>query len=357
MEHSTSRVWGHLPDGREVRRITLSAPGGICAIVCDYGCTIISLFVPDRSGHVADIVLGYDSLEQYLRGSTYFGCVVGRYANRIAGGAFSLDGITYRLAANNAPAGKPCHLHGGLTGFDKVLWNSEAFEVADETGVRFSHRSPHGSEGYPGNLDVVVTYTVNSHSELRIEYEAVCERPTILNLTNHSYFNLAGHDSGSILDHDLKIAADHFTPVNAGLIPTGEIRNVAHSPFDFDQPMRIAARIDAVDPQLRFGSGYDHNFVLRGAPGLLKSAATVRDQRSGRQLEVLTTQPGLQLYSGNFLDGSDIGKGGCKYARHAGLCLETQHFPDSPNQPRFPSVVLRPGDRYRELTVYRFSAE
>lgn len=356
MQNLNAREWGQLPDGRTVRQFALSVPGGISALVSDYGCTIISLLVPDRSGQIADVVLGYDSLSGYLRGGAYFGCVVGRYANRIAGGRFVLDGRTVRLALNNAPGGIPCHLHGGLLGFDKVLWNSEPLENDDGVGVRFHLRSPDGSEGFPGNLDIVVTYFVTYRNELRVEYTATCDQPTILNLTQHSYFNLGGHDAGSILNHELTIAADRFTPVNAGLIPTGTLSPVADTPFDFTRPTTIGARIDAEDQQLQFGLGYDHNFVVRGHPGVLRMAAVLREPVGGRQLKILTTQPGLQFYSGNFLDGSEAGKNGCKYARRGGLCLETQHFPNSPNQPEFPSVILRPGMQFRETTVFQFSA-
>ncbi len=356
MKSVNARAWGQLPDGRAARQFALFAPEGISALVSDYGCTIISLLVPDRSGMLADVVLGYDSLADYLRGGAYFGCVVGRYANRIAGGTFALDGRKYRLATNNSPGGIPCHLHGGPRGFDKVLWASEPLQSADGIGVRFHHRSPDGSEGFPGELDVVITYVITNRNELRIEYTATCDQPTVLNLTQHSYFNLGGHDAGSILDHELTIAADTFTPVNAGLIPTGSIMPVAHTPFDFSQPTKIGSRINADNLQLQYGLGYDHNFVVRGTPGVLRIAAILREPICGRQLKILTTQPGLQFYSGNFLDGGEVGKGGCKYARRGGLCLETQHFPNSPNQPEFPSVVLRPGMQFRETTVFQFSA-
>ena len=356
MASVSKHAWGQMPDGRTVQMYTLANASGMTMRVSDYGCIIVSLTVPDRSGRRADVVLGYDRLEDYLKATPYFGSVVGRYGNRIAGGRFTLDEKTYTLATNNDPGGVPCHLHGGATGYDKVLWDSEAFVREGGVGVRFHYLSRDGEEGYPGNLDITVHYWLTDGRELRIEYEAKTDKPTPVNLTHHSYFNLAGHDGGPILDHQLMIAASHITPVDKGLIPTGKPMPVVVTPFDFTEPTAIDARIDADHPQLHYGLGYDHNFVLDRWDGKLRLAATVYEPKSGRFMEVLTTEPGIQFYCGNFLDGSNVGKGGHAYQRRTGFCLEAQHFPDSPNQPQFPSTILRPGEVYRQTTVYRFSA-
>jgi len=349
--------WGELPDGRPVHLYTLRNAPGMTLRVSDYGCIIVSLTAPGRAGQHADVVLGYDRLARYLKATPYFGSVVGRYGNRIAGGKFTLDGQTYSLATNNDPGGMPCHLHGGEVGFDKVLWDAEGIVRDQAVGLRFHYLSRDGEEGYPGNLDVTVHYWLTDARELRIEYRATTDRATPVNLTHHSYFNLGGHDSGAILDHELTIAANHITPVDQGLIPTGELLAVTGTPFDFRDPTPIGLRIEADHEQLRFGRGYDHNFVLSRCDGKLRLAATVYEPRSGRFMELLTTEPGVQFYCGNFLDGSNVGKGGHAYHHRTGLCLEAQHFPDSPNRPQFPSTILRPGEVYRQTTVYRFSGK
>ncbi len=312
-----------------------------------------SLEVPDREGNLEDVVLGYESLESYLEATPYFGAIVGRYGNRIAAGRFELDGTEYTLARNNGAN----HLHGGLEGFDKVLWEAAPFANEDEAGVSLTYVSADGEEGYPGNLRVVVTYALTDANELRVDYVATTDRPTVLNLTHHGYFNLAGHASGDILGHDLMLAADRFTPVDQGLIPTGELRPVDGTPMDFRTPVPIGQRIGQDDEQLRFGGGYDHNWVLTDYDGSLQLAARLSHSGTGRVMEVWTTEPGVQFYSGNFLDGSNIGKGGAVYQHRNGLCLETQHFPDSPNRPEFPSTVLRPRERYQTTTVYQFLVE
>ncbi len=348
--------FGTLPDGRPVHLHTLQNSAGFRAEISDYGGTVVRLFAPDRHGRLADVVLGRDSLADYRAHSPYLGCLVGRVGNRIARGAFSLEGRAYALATNNAPGGIPCHLHGGRIGFDKVLWRAERHATPLGPALTLRYRSPDGEEGYPGNLDVTVTYTVTADHALRIDYTATTDRATPVSLTNHSYFNLAGEGEGTILDHELTIAAERFTPVDAGLIPTGELTPVAGTPFDFRQPRRIGERIDEPDPQLRFAGGYDHNYVLAPAPdGSPTFAAAVYSARSGRVLEVFTTEPGMQFYSGNFLKGSFAGKNGHVYPHRAGLCLETQHFPDSVNRPAFPSTILVPGTTLRSTTLYRFS--
>ncbi|GAB4437571.1 MAG: galactose mutarotase [Chloroflexi bacterium OHK40] len=342
----TSEPFGSTAAGHPVERYTLRA-GSVEARVITYGATLVALRAPDRSGTMADVVLGFDSLAPYLRHHPYLGSLVGRFANRIAGGRFSLDGASYQLPVNNGPN----HLHGGPGGFHAVLWQAEAGDDA----VRLRYHSPDGEQGYPGALDVSVTYTLGADGALRLDYEARCDRATILNLTNHAYFNLAG--SGNILGHKLQISADHFLPVDATLIPTGELRPVEGTPLDFRAPTPIGARINADEEQLRQAGGYDHCYVLNHGGDLGVIVARAVDPLSGRVLEVRTTQPGVQFYSGNFLDGSLRGRGGQPYARHCAFCLETQHFPDSPNQPAFPSTVLRPGEIYRHSTIYRLTAE
>jgi aldose 1-epimerase len=317
------------------------------------GATITSLRAPDRDGRRDDIVLGHDALDGYLSASPYFGAVVGRYANRIAFGRFTLDGVAHRLAANDGEH----HLHGGVRGFDKVLWDAEPFEEGGGVGVHFSYESGDGEEGYPGALSARVTYRLTSADELECEYRASTTRATPVNLTQHSYWNLSGARSGTILDHELMIRADAFTPVDVGLIPTGEQRTVAATAFDFREPRRVGARIDDDEEQLHRAGGYDHNFVLRRSETRERhAAARLHDPLTGRTLVVSTTEPGLQFYSGNFLDGTIRGKEGRRYARRGGLCLETQHFPDSPNQPGFPSSILRPGAAYESSTVFAFFA-
>lgn len=356
-ESSVSRVslsrapYGTTPDGRPIEVFTLTNKGGVEARLMNLGATLISLKTPDRNGQLGDIVLGFDTFEGWKNNAAFFGVVVGRYGNRIAKGQFSLDGTSYTLARNNAPN----HLHGGVKGFDKAVWNAEASEGEGGPTVEFTYTSPDGEEGYPGTLRASVRYTLTDANELRLDYAATTDKKTIVNLTNHAYFNLAG--TGNILGHELQINADRFTPVDSTLIPTGELKSVAGTPFDFRQPQAIGARIEQVDEQIRFGGGYDHNWILNGPAGTLSLAARATDPQSGRVLEVRTTEPGVQFYTGNFLDGTLVGKGGTPYAKRAGFCLETQHFPDSPNHPAFPTTVLEPGSRYRTTTVFAFSAK
>jgi aldose 1-epimerase len=345
------QAFGKTADGQTVDLYTLTNRNGVEAKIMTYGGTVVSLRVPDRNGKLGDVVLGYDSLEGYLKNNPYFGSIIGRYGNRIAGGKFSLNGRQYTLARNNGEN----HLHGGVKGFDKVVWQAKESNTKDGPSLTLSYVSKDGEEGYPGNLSVTVVYTLTDKNELKIDYAATTDKETVVNLTHHSYFNLAGR--GSILDHQLTIHADRFTPVDGGLIPTGELRSVKGTPMDFTRPAAIGARIDQQDEQLILGKGYDHNWVLGSGGGRLAHAATVYEPASGRVMEVHTTEPGLQFYSGNFLDGSITGKGGEVYAKRAGFCLETQHFPDSPNHPNFPSTVLRPGRKYSTTTIYKFTAK
>lgn len=335
--------FGTLPDGTAVAMFTLTNVNGLVARISDYGTILTELHVPDRSGKLGDIVLGFDNLDQYLKGHPYFGATVGRVANRIAKGQFTLDGKTYRLALNNGPN----HLHGGLKGFDKVVWEAEPQSGA---AVRFSYASPDGQEGYPGQVQVTVLMTLSDGNELSIDYAAVSDKPTPVNLTNHSYFNLAGR--GNVLRHELTIAADYFTPKNQDSIPTGEIKPVKGTPMDFTKAHPIGARFSQLEEK---PVGYDHNFVINGGEKGLALAARVLEPTTGRAMEVWTTEPGVQLYTSNYLDGSLTGKKGIVYSQHAALCLETQHFPDSVNHPNFPSTILRPGQTYRQTTVHRFT--
>lgn len=337
--------FGRTPDGTAIEIYTLTNDKGLKARLMTYGATLVSLEVPDRAGKPGDIVLGYDALDGYITNSPYFGSIVGRYGNRIAKGRFSLDGVSYKLAANNGEN----HLHGGIKGFDKVVWTAEPAREESAVSVKFSYLSKDGEEGYPGNLAVTVVYSLTNDNELKISYEATTDKATPVNPTHHSYFNLAG--KGDILGHELMISADAYTPVDAGLIPTGEVRPVKDSPFDFTTPHTIGERIVQVE------GGYDHNFVLRSGNGKLNLAARVVEPKSGRVMEISTTEPGLQFYSGNFLDGTITGKSGVVYSKHQGFCLETQHFPDSPNKPNFPSTILRPGAFIKSLTIHRFSTQ
>jgi aldose 1-epimerase len=349
--------FGRIPDGRTAQLFTLRLPSGLQADITDYGCTVVRLLVPDRAGKSGDVVLGLDSAEKYAAHAAYFGCVIGRFGNRIAGGRFQLDGRSYALATNDLQGGQPCHLHGGTQGFNRQLWSAEPTAHDGRPGLRLGYLSRDGEEGYPGNLTVTVEYSLTADQALRIDYEATCDQPTPLNLTNHSYFNLRGEGSGDILDHELTLRASHYTPATSGQIPTGEIASVAGTPFDFRTPDKIGRRISSPHPQLKNGGGFDHNFVLdAGQPAEPALAAIVHDPHSGRRMELLTTEPGVQIYSGNFLDGSLVGKGGRPYPRRSGLCLETQHFPDSPNHPGFPNSILRPGRTFRSTTIHRFSA-
>jgi len=343
--------WGADSSGQAVSLYTLTNAAGTEAKVTDFGGRIVSLKTADRSGNFADIVLGFDNLDGYLRKNPFFGALVGRYANRIANGKFELNGHTYELARNNGPNA----LHGGLRGFDKVIWDSQIIDTGNGLALELSYVSINGEEGYPGTLKAFVTYSLNERNELVIDYQATTDKETVLNLTNHSYFDLTGQFAGNILDHIVTIHADRFTPVDSNLIPTGELRDVSGTPFDLRTPQRIGARIDEDYEQLKLGWGYDHNFVLNGQG--LRVIASVVEPTTGRKLEVLTTQPGVQFYTGNHLDGSVTGKGGVTYQYRFGFCLETQHFPDSPNKPSFPSTVLKPGDQFHEITIFRFSTE
>lgn len=341
-------VFGKMPDGQEINLYTLTNSKGMQVGITNYGARIVSIVVPGRDGQKADVVLGFDDLKGYLGNDPFFGAIVGRYGNRIAKGKFKLDGVEYRLPINDGPNS----LHGGTKGFDKRVW--DAREV-DRDAVELTYLSKDGEEGYPGNLSVKVVYTLENNNELRIDYTATTDKDTVLNLTNHSYFNLAGAGSGSILDEVMMINASRFTPIDSTMIPTGELRSVEGTPFDFRKPTPIGARIKEDNQQLKFARGYDDNFVLdRKGPGL-ELAARVYDPKSGRVLEVLTTQPGVQFYTGNFLDGTIHGKEGKAYNYRSAFCLETQHFPDSPNHPQFPSTELKPGQTYHETTVFKFS--
>lgn len=345
--------FGEAPDGA-VQLYTLKNRNGMTVKISTLGGIITEISVPDRDSNLADVTLGFDNLGDYLHGHPYFGAIIGRYGNRIAEGRFTLEGQTYQLPTNNGPNS----LHGGDKGFDKVIWEGREMRTDTSVGVVLTYRSPAGEMGYPGNLDAEVTYQLTADNAIRIDYRATTDSTTVVNLTNHAYFNLNGAGEGSILDHELMIAADSITPVDETLIPTGERMAVAGTPFDFRQPTAIGTRIDdTTNVQIARGGGYDHNYILtRDGEGLAR-VATVYAPKSGRFLEVFTTEPGLQFYSGNFLDGTIIGKEGKNYDFRYGLCLETQHFPDSPNQPSFPSTVLRPGDTYRSTTVYRFSTK
>ncbi len=343
----TRAPFGQTRDGVPVSIYTLTNKNGIVARIMNYGGIIVSLQTPDRAGNLADIVLGFDSLDGYLAKSPYFGALIGRYGNRIGQARFTLDGREIVLAKNDGVNS----LHGGRIGFDKRVWN--AHELPDGA-LELRYVSNDGEEGYPGTLTVTVKYTLSDTNELRIDYSATTDKDTVANLTNHSYFNLKGAGSGDVLGHLLRLNADRFTPVDSGLIPTGELRSVANTPFDFRSATAIGARIQAADEQLKFGIGYDHNWVLNRSGAGLNLAARVEEPSSGRVLEVFTTEPGIQFYTGNHLNGV-IGKGGKAYAFRSGFCLETQHFPDSPNKPSFPTTELKPGKKYQSATVLRFS--
>ncbi len=344
------QAFGKTTDGTPVDLFTLTNANGMKVQITNYGGTVTSILAPDKTGKLGDVVLGYDHLAGYLQSSPYFGCLIGRYGNRIAQGKFTLNGKPYTLAANNGPN----HLHGGLKGFDKVVWTAKEINGAEEVGLELTYFSRDGEEGYPGTLTVKVVYTLTAENALKIEYFAATDQPTICNLTNHCYFNLKDAGASPILDHELMLAADYFTPVDVTLIPTGELRPVAGTPFDFTTPTAIGARINGGDEQLKFGLGYDHNFVLNGTAGELRLVGKLREATSGRLLEIWTDQPGIQFYSGNFLDGSITGKNGKVYQYRHGLCLETQHYPDAPNQPAFPTTVLNPGEQYQTTTIYKF---
>ncbi|UCC96365.1 MAG: galactose mutarotase [Phycisphaerales bacterium] len=345
------RLFGKTDQADVVHIYTLTNANGCEVKITNYGGIVVSLKVPDKTGKLGDVVLGYETLDKYIEKSPYFGALIGRYGNRIGKGKFTLDGRVYTLAVNNGEN----HLHGGIVGFDKAVWNAKEIKQPDAVGLELTYLSGDGEEGYPGNLSVTVRYLWTDDNELKIDYTATTDRLTIVNLTNHSYFNLAG--KGDILGHELMIDADRFTPVDEGLIPTGELRSVAETPMDFRKPMTIGARIEQDDEQLKFGLGYDHNWVLNRYDGSLRRVARVCESTTGRIVEVYTTEPGLQFYSGNFLDGTITGKCGAVYQQRYGLCLETQHFPDSPNKPDFPSTLLKPGERYTSTTIYKFTTQ
>jgi aldose 1-epimerase len=347
----TSAPFGQTPDGTSVTLYTLKNANGVVATISSYGGLVTSLKVPDRNGVMGDVVLGYDNLAGYLKESPYFGALIGRYGNRIAKGRFVLNGQTFTLATNNGPNA----LHGGLKGFDKVVWDAKPLMTAQGPALELRYVSNDGEEGYPGTLTVKAVYTLTADNALRLDYTATTDQDTVVNLTQHSYFNLAG--KGDILGHEVMINADRFTPVDATLIPTGELPSVAGTPFDFRKPTTIGARINDPNEQLRFGGGYDHNWVITKPAGRLTLLARVHEPTTGRVLEVLSTEPGLQFYSGNFLDGSITGKGGWVYHFRNGFCMEPQHYPDSPNQPNFPSVVLKPGQVYHNTIIYRFATK
>ena len=348
----TKASFGKIADGALVDIYTLKNAAGMEVAITTYGGRIVSLKAPGRGGQFADVVLGFDNLEGYLGTNPYFGALVGRYGNRIAKGQFKLDGKAYKLAVNDGANS----LHGGLKGFDKVVWTGREVPGGDPS-LELTYLSKDGEEGYPGNLTQKVTYTLTAANELKIDYSATTDKDTVVNVTNHSYFNLAGQGKGDILGHVMQLNASKITPVDAGLIPTGELKSVEGTPFDFRQPTAIGARIGADDQQVKLGGGYDHNFVIDGEPGTLRLAARVTEPTSGRVLEVSTTEPGVQFYTGNFLDGTVKGKGGNAYAKRTGFCLETQHFPDSPNHPAFPATTLKPGAEYKSTTVFKFSVQ
>ena len=346
-------AFGATADGTQAELYTLTNANGCEARITNYGGIVVSLTAPDRAGDLADVVLGYETLAKYIEDNPFFGALVGRYGNRIAKGRFTLGGVEYPLALNDGPN----HLHGGLKGFDKVLWQAKSREGDGGPTLELTYLSADGEEGYPGALSVKVVYTLTNDNALRVDYAATTDAPTVVNLTQHSYFNLAGAGNGDILGHEMTLHADRFTPVDETLIPTGELRAVAGTPMDFSRPTVIGERIGADDEQIRLGGGYDHNWVLNSDDGSLALAARVREPAGGRVMEVWTTEPGVQFYAGNFLDGSNVGKGGRAYHHRYGLCLETQHFPDSPNQPAFPSTVLEPGQAYSQTTVFKFLVE
>ena len=348
----TKQAFGNMPDGSAVDLYTLSNAAGMRAGIITYGGTVVSLTAPDRTGKFGDVVNGLDDVASYMKGTAYFGALIGRYGNRIGHAQFKLDGATYKLPANDGPN----TLHGGTAGFDKRIWTAVPGNSPDGQTLELTYVSKDGEEGFPGTLTAKVVYTLTSKNELKIDYSATTDKPTVVNLTNHSYFNLKGAGEGDILGHEVMIAGDRFTPVDSTLIPTGELKAVAGTPFDFTKATPIGARIEADDPQIKFGKGYDHNWVLNKTGAELSKAAEVHEPTTGRVMEVWTTEPGLQFYTGNFLDGTLQGKGKT-YAHRSAFCMETQHFPDSPNKPSFPSTTLRPGDTYKTTTIYRFSAK
>jgi aldose 1-epimerase len=349
----TKASFGKTPAGEQVDIYTLRNAKGMETRITNYGGIVVSLTAPNRSGELADVVLGFTDLQSYLtKNDPYFGAIIGRYGNRIGKGRFTLNGFEYKLATNNGEN----HLHGGIKGFDKVVWTAKEQNTKAGPAVVLTYLSKDGEEGYPGNLQVTVTYTLTDLNELKIDYSATTDKDTVINLTHHSYFNLAGEGNGNILNHDVTINANRFVPTDAGSIPTGELKEVAGTPFDFLEATAIGARINDDHQQLKFGKGYDHTWVINGQPGTLRHAATAHEPASGRKLEVWTTEPGMQFYTGNFLDGRIPGKAGGIYRIRSGFCFETQHYPDSPNKPSFPTTTLKKGATYTSTTVYKFSA-
>jgi aldose 1-epimerase len=346
----TKTSFGKTVAGENVDLYTLRNAHGVEAKITNYGGILISLKVPDRNGKFDDVVLGFNNLDDYLKGHPYFGALIGRYGNRIAKGRFTLNGVEYKLAVNNGEN----HLHGGIKGFDKVVWTGREMKTSAGPAVVLTYLSKDGEEGYPGNLRVRVVYTLTNNDELKIDYTATTDKDTVINLTHHSYFNLAGEGNGDILNHRVTIVANRFVPTDAGSIPTGELRRVASTPFDFLKPHAIGERINQNEEQLKFGNGYDHTWVINGRAGTMRLAATAYEPTSGRVMQVWTTEPGMQFYTGNFLDGTLTGKSGKIYQRRFGFCFETQHFPDSPNHPSFPTTTLRKGATYKSTTIYRF---
>ena len=349
----TEGLYGTMPDGKQVKIYTLTNKNGLKAQVTEYGAILVSMETPDKSGKSAELTHGYDTLQGWLTNTSYFGATVGRFGNRIKDGKFSLDGKDYKLATNNEPAGIPCALHGGLKGFDKVVWTGK---VIKGKGVEFSYVSKDGEEGYPGNLTVNVTYALSDNDELTWDAKATTDAPTVLNIVQHTYWNLSGDHTTSINDHILMLNADGYLPTDAGLIPTGKIDPVAGTPMDFTQPTAIGQRLNDDFEALKLGGGYDHAWILKKG-GDMHLAARVKDPKSGRVMEISTNKPAIQFYGGNFLDGKAVGKGGVAYTHRTALALETEGFPDAPNQPSFPSTVLRPGEEYAHSVVFKFSAE
>ena len=348
----TKESFGTTSTGENIDIYTLKNANGVETRITNYGGIVVSLKIPDRNNKFDDVVLGFNDLESYLtKNNPYFGAIIGRYGNRIGKGRFKLNGVEYKLAVNNGEN----HLHGGIKGFDKVIWTGRSMSTRSGPAVVLTYTSKDGEEGYPGNLRVTVTYTLTRKNELKIDYSATTNKDTVINLTHHSYFNLLGEGNGDILNHQVQINANSFVPTDAGSIPTGELRKVANTPFDFLYAKQIGARINQDDEQLKFGNGYDHTWVINGRPGTLRLAGGAYESTTGRIMEVWTTEPGMQFYTGNFLDGSVTGKSGKPYERRSGFCFETQHYPDSPNQPSFPTTTLKRGAIYRSTTIYRFS--
>ncbi|HKP82317.1 MAG TPA: aldose epimerase family protein [Pyrinomonadaceae bacterium] len=347
----TKASFGKTADGENVDLYTLRNTKGVEAKITNLGGILVSLKVPDKNGKFDDVVLGFNDLDSYLKPHPYFGALIGRYGNRIAKGRFTLDGVEYKLAVNNGEN----TLHGGIKGFDKVIWTGRESKTTAGPAVTLTYLSKDGEEGYPGNLNVTVVYTLTNNNELKIDYSATTDKDTVINLTHHSYFNLAGEGNGDILNHRVMINGTRFLPTDAGSIPTGELRNVSGTPFDFRKMFAIGARINQDEEQLKLGNGYDHTWIINGRPGTLRLAAQAFEPTSGRRMQVWTTEPGMQFYTGNFLDGTLTGKSGKIYQRRYGFCFETQHYPDSPNHPAFPTTTLKKGATYRSTTIYRFS--